>query len=263
MLAATMLFSSCTKDEESFTAPTIAFPNGTKTLEFTGIESIDIIVKIKAEAKIASLQYSNETGIFPFNDAIGKSDYEFNFKVSTADLAIAMEGKELLVYTFTLLDKDNNSRVSTFSITQELVTNLSTEKTNGVIGNLIGSEMGAWDLVADIGKASSDDAADKDMINTTILESTATGTFEVEWEAGNTTMFVKVNEDYASITTEEMAKDLYLDEAPVTKVSNVAVGDLYIAKIRGTKAYTVLEVTGVMVTDDNHEDKIEFKYKKK
>ncbi|MBI4646354.1 MAG: hypothetical protein HY738_07125 [Bacteroidia bacterium] len=133
----------------------------------------------------------------------------------------------------------------------------------GVIWNLIGPNQGAWDLVANVGLSSGASSTLKDMKNTTTVASPAPYIFNNEWTAMNTTLFVKNNSfDYINTTLYSVVDAAYNAGSPVSTVSNVAVNDIYIVKLRGTSDYAVLKVTNITLTSSDNLDKIDFEYKK-
>ena len=87
------------------------------------------------------------------------------------------------------------------------------------------------------------------------------GGFVKGWVGQNSTTFVKVNgSDYDNATLSSVAA-AFSAGTTVSTVSNVVVGDVYIAKLRGTSTYAVLKVTAVTDAAGNN-DFIEFSVKK-
>lgn len=260
--AGSMIFTSCSKDETK-PAPTISVTNNKTTylITATADTTITFNVTVKAEAEIdqftikktvgsTTTSYGNPTGYS------GKTDYVYNFQETfTPSMSYPIS------FTFKVIDKEGQEASITVTIEKinsPTTTPLNTEITNGVIWNLIGPNKGAWDLVNNVGVSSSEPDANKDMKNTT----TVNDGWKNEWTSMNGTMFVKANSYDYNNATLEAAVAAYNAGTPSTTVTNPAVGDIYIAKLRGGNTYVVIKVTNIDVTANDNLDKIEFSYKK-
>ncbi len=165
--------------------------------------------------------------------------------------------------TFTVTDQEGLTAEVTVSVT---VTNASTPLAtvkNGMFYHVGGTLQGAYDLVADVVVAAGGANADKDMNNT----NTAGNPFTGAWQSENNTQFVKANSfDYAN-ATEEAAATAYAAGTPSASVSAPAVGDIYVAKLRGGSDYTVIKITALNAADNTcscgNTGKISFEYKRK
>ena len=168
----------------------------------------------------------------------------------------------ITTYTFSLTDKDGSLVERVINVTvANPTTPLAMEKT-GEIYHVGGSLKGSWDLVADLAKGASDPAADKDIRNKDIAGDPFTGSFNNT----NNTMFVKSNSfDYMN-ATEESAMAAYAAGTPSATVTNPAVGDMYIAKIRGGNTYMVIKIATIDAADNTcncgNKGKMTFTYKK-
>lgn len=173
-----------------------------------------------------------------------------------------------IALTFTATDK-KTSKSANLSITVASEETPLGDKVNGVIYHMLGSKAGAWDLVNDVERKSSDSNSDKDMVNTT-SSSTPAGNyfFEAKWKALNSTKFVAVtNFDYDNATLEA-AIDAYGNGNAVSEVPEVEAGDVFVAKLRGGSEYVVIQVENVELTENksddtfDNNDNIVFTYKK-
>lgn len=126
---------------------------------------------------------------------------------------------------------------------------------NGVIWNIIGPNAGAWDLVNNVQRWSTNPDSLKDMKNTDGVGSWTAGT-------GNGTLFVKNNSFAYASPIVENAIIAFSSGTPSQYVSNPSVNDIYIAKIRGGSNYVVIKITNINVTSYDNLDNIEFEYKK-
>ncbi len=280
MFAMTLAFTSCSDDTDK-AAPTI---------KFAGIEgsSYDFSVNDQAKELVFNVKLAAEAEIKSFDIKMIKSgmatleeayDIEGTKKIKKGETAATynfertitpncfVNGTDMfnkIEFIFTLVDKDETKVEKTFTVNlvapQDEGEELKTE-VNGVIYNIHGQQKGAWDLVGDMAKSTSDADADKDMINST----TNPTDFLKGWSANNGTTFVKApaGMPYAAFATDKTAKDVYAAGSATTTVSNAAQGDIYIVKLRGEENYAVIKVTGITVTDNDNNDKIEFTYKKK
>ncbi|OFY63548.1 MAG: hypothetical protein A3H98_14690 [Bacteroidetes bacterium RIFCSPLOWO2_02_FULL_36_8] len=141
-------------------------------------------------------------------------------------------------YKFTVNTEDSKSASASVKVTLNSTTPLATTRT-GQFWHIQGACKGAFDLVTGVSKGSADPETDKDMKNTdAVLPATFTGT----WTAGNSTMYVKDNAyNYAGANVEG-ATTKYAAGTPSATVSSPAVGDIYIAKLRGGADYAVIKI---------------------
>lgn len=287
LVAANMVFvSSCKKDEEDTPDPTTPQPTLTVVetsnsgTEFTvapntaltfawnaikpggGKDLETFAVSISGVNTVNPIPTSNAGNDFPY-DIKNADDEQYVDTLLIPGTSSLNEG--ITTYTFTATDKDGNSTSVSIKVTVEIPVNttpMNVTKT-GELNNLIGPFKSGWDLVNDVAKGSSDPDDDIDMQNTTTVSSTSPEIFEKEWVSKNATNFVKVTGfDYDNATVEAAALAYAGGGTPITTVSNVANGDMYIANVRGASDVMVIKVTNVVVTTTDNEDKIEFEYKK-
>ena len=187
--------------------------------------------------------------------------YESQY-VDTIMLAAGMN-LGITTYRFSLADEDGNVVERLINVTiANPATPLVTEKT-GEIYHVGGSLKGSWDIVADVAKGASDPASDKDIRNSDIAGDPFTGSFSNT----NNTMFVKNNSfDYMN-ATEESAMAAYATGTASATVTNPAVGDIFIAKVRGGNDYMVIKIATLDPADNTcscgNKGKMTFTYKKK
>ncbi|MBC7923380.1 MAG: hypothetical protein H7Z75_20065 [Ferruginibacter sp.] len=125
---------------------------------------------------------------------------------------------------------------------------------------------GAYDLVTDKGKSTSEAEADKDLINTTVA-GTGGFPFVKGWKASNGTLFVKAaSSTFYDTASQATMATTYAAGSEASTVSGVTVNDVYVAKLRGGNNYVAIKVT--QIVDDNqvgtgkNSDYIQFDYKK-
>lgn len=268
LLATAITFSSCKKDEETIDGPALTI-TATPSSVWLG-DSIMVDYSITSNDKIKKLNWSSSLS------AVTSDSYEtttFNGDYSASGTVVFhmptveddLNGATSVTLTFTAEDKNGveyaNTKTLDVAIVDDTMTPM-TDEHNGVVNNLIGPNEGAWDLVTNVAVAASGADDDKDMKNTTTTSSTAPEIFEAEWTAMNATMFVKDNSFAYADATVEGATAAYEAGSPVSTVSGVTTGDVYIAKLRGGDDYAVILITDVVVTNSDNNDKIEFSYKK-
>lgn len=254
--------------------PTINFQGGITSLVFNGTNSINLNVTFSAPSLIQSISLlqpsssgttttniTNKMGVSGSDNAYNQTSAVYLFQVSSSDLTLAFLNHTTLTYTFTLIDQPGSSVTGTFTVTNASSnTPLAYENTSGVIWNLVGPYLGAWDLGTNVGISSSGAESTKDMKNTSTValgwvNAWTTGT-------GNGTLYVKANVfDYNNATVES-ATSAYVAGTAVSTVTNPATNDIYIAKLRGGTNYAVIKITNIVVTPSDNLDKIEFSYKK-
>ncbi|HBS85886.1 MAG: hypothetical protein A2W91_08975 [Bacteroidetes bacterium GWF2_38_335] len=230
---------------EAWRADTVTF-----TIQMSTNEKLSML-EITSDFTTQNVEVTTFTGD-------NNSTYEYKFVVP----GTVADGDYI---TITFKVTDNADGVTTKTATINVVddtfvgTALAYENTSGVVWNLIGPNKGAWDLVANIGRSSTESADDKDMKNTT---TTTTG-WSNEWTSMNATTFVKDNAFNYTSGTQEDAAAAYAAGSSSSTVTNPAVGDIYIAKLRtaGT-SYAVIKITGVTTTTADNLDNIAFSYKK-
>lgn len=165
--------------------------------------------------------------------------------------------------TFMVTDQEGLSTSVTVSVTvASASTPLATVKT-GMFYHVGGTLAGAYDLVADATVTVGGGNANKDMNNT----NTAGNPFTGSWKSENNTLFVKANSfDYTNATEEE-ASAAYFAGSPSATVTAPAVGDIFIAKLRGGSDFTVIKITALNPADNTcscgNTGKISFEYKRR
>ncbi|MBU0764813.1 MAG: TonB-dependent receptor plug domain-containing protein [Bacteroidetes bacterium] len=131
----------------------------------------------------------------------------------------------------------------------------------GEIWNVIGRELGAWDLKNDKARSIFDTVTDKDMINPEFMG--GKHYFKKNWKSGNATTFVPVAKGfYDTVTYSSVIKYTFENGIEQSSVGNVAVNDVYIANLRGSGEFALIKITNIILTTTDNYDKIEFEYKK-
>ena len=270
LLATAITFSSCEKDEEVKSGPALTITANQSSV-WLG-DSIEVSYNISSNEKIQKLNWSASiSGVT--SDAYETTDFNGDFVATgtvifnVSDVVDDLNGATSVTLTFTAEDKDGvefaNVKELTIAIEDDTMTPMIDEHTNGIISNFEGPNQGAWDLVLNEGVSSPGgsttiNAEVKDMRNTT----TDADTFVEGWEAMNDTQFVMADGFDYDNASEEAAMEAYMAGTASASVSNVAMGNVYIAKLRGGDDYAVIKITSVVTTDNDNTDHILFKYKK-
>lgn len=283
-LAATTLFTSCSKEEEN---PDKPMP--TLSVEVLNIAGSEITVgkaeqlhfrwnAIKAgggsdlKTLTISQQGINVTDLLPStskgntftNSVLSLSGSDKTQYVDTITLESG-DNEGTTSYTFKIEDKDGNVVTKVIKVTVKANANetpLATIK-DGAFWHIQGTKEGAYNLVDDAAVASGAPVASKDMMNTDKGGDAFTGSFK----AGNDTRFVKANSyDYANATVES-ATSAYTAGTATDAITNPAANDIYIAKLRSGDDYVVIKITAVDAANNDcgcgNTGKITFEYKKK
>lgn len=203
-------------------------PNTKKNLQSLKIQSfknnspvIDTLVSINSDSFLGS---------FTFN----------------ADSSYSVEEK----FTFTLLDKGGQTTIKSFVITTEVAPVTSTPFGTAVSGAFYHAQgsngcTGGYDLVSGAAVAGAGVDADRDILNTDIAAAAFTGS----WESKNSTMYVKDNSfNFASGSVQEAAT-AYAAGVASEIVTNPAINDVYIAKLRGGADYALITITSLDAND--------------
>ena len=265
-LAGATLFTSCKKDEETVAAPTISVTNNKTAYSVTATADTTIIfnVTVAAEGEIdlftikktvgsTTTSYGSPTGFS------GQTSYTYNFEqIFTATDTYPIS------FAFKVTDKEGQDASITVTVSKingSSGTTLAYENTSAILYNLMAPTgyLGAWDLVNNVGVASSGSETSKDMAN----KSTSGTGWIPGWSTGtgNTTAFVKDNSlTYATATLEDITAAYTSGSSSITITPTV--GDIYVAKLRGASNYALIKVTAINTTASDNLDNITFTYKK-
>jgi hypothetical protein len=131
----------------------------------------------------------------------------------------------------------------------------------GRLGNALNSAgTSAFDLQENEELLESVPSANRDMQNATTADTPNQWT--ADWRAANATRFVRANTfDYPNASAEA-ARAVFEDGSPEQVVSNPAVNDIYIARLRGGDTFAVIRIIGVNPTVNDNQDEVLFSYRK-
>ena len=266
LFAGALAFTSCKKDDPS--GPTLSVTP--TSIEAWKGDTVKFIYSISSNAKIKSLTATPNSALLSSQEVTSFSaDYSVSDTMTFILPTSSLNDGDVISIVFKATDDDGDDYAKDVTVSINIkeptaaTTPMNTEKTDGVIWNIIGANKGAWDLVNDVAMSSSDTEGNKDMKNTTTTASQSPNVFEAEWTVGNgnTSTFVKDNTfDYTNATIEA-ATTAFNNGSATNTVSSVATGDIYIAKLRDGN-YAVIKITNVVITTSDNNDKIEFSYKK-
>ncbi len=122
------------------------------------------------------------------------------------------------------------------------------ETTGLKLNNIQGTNSGAFDLVALTNKSASDAAPGKDMIDS----DANTALWEKSFNAGTSgTLYAKLSLafDYAT-ATDLTIKEAYEAGNAIDTQTDVAAGDIFVAKLRGLDQYALIKVTFISTDTD-------------
>ena len=139
---------------------------------------------------------------------------------------------------------------------------------SGIIYNLQGPEKGAWNLLNHTALSSRQSNEEKDLVNTTQITDPQPF-FRHEWISYNSTLYVKdATLRFDNVRYDSLKAHFNASSNPNQLVNNVSVGDVYIAKIRKSETFAIIQI--VELADDgcsllcdgkNNLDYIKFDYK--
>jgi len=163
-------------------------------------------------------------------------------------------------YTAIIANTAGCDSIITINLT---ITDADITEYTGRIWNMIGPNAGAWDLVNDTEMWSANADMAKDMANTTTLADTVNEfIFSAGWEARSSSRFVAVTSDfYNNTTTLNEIEDTYAAGTSNSLVSDVVVGDAFIALLRDS-SYALVKIETVELTTSDNLDYISFDYRK-
>jgi len=219
-------------------------PSGEKLKQFT--------VKIATNGGVAASLKDTVLNASSLN-------YDWNFTVNGS-----VNDKITLSFSVTLENGESDSISVTVTVIAP-VENLS-ESAGQEVNNMIGPLPGAYNLVSGIQMRSDSSDARKDIKDMTTTSTTNTYTFSQSWTSGNGSKFVKVTAaDYAATTTNQQLVDLWnaKSSTAANTVTNIAKGDIILVKSGQsiTFPYFLVNVTDVVLTTGNNNDKYVFSYK--
>ncbi|MBU6325241.1 MAG: hypothetical protein KJS92_07110 [Bacteroidetes bacterium] len=176
----------------------------------------------------------------------------------------SINDKITLTFIATLGNGETDSKAVTVTVIAP-VENLS-ESAGQEVNNMIGPNAGAYNLVAGIQMRSDSSEARKDIKDMTTTSTSNTYTFSQSWTSGNGSKFVKVTAaDYTAITTNQQLVDLWnaKSASAAATVTNIAKGDIILVKSGQNVVfpYFLVNVTDVVLTTGNNNDKYVFSYK--
>jgi hypothetical protein len=258
--AAALFLASCGGEEEIITppAPTVTIEQGTE-IEVNAGEEVLIKATAVANANLSqAVIYKDQVAVatYPFSAEIQNFSFP-DFRYTTT----AAERGQSIVLTFEATDVNAKSGEANFTINVKAETPLAYERTGGILSNRIGPDSSAWDLTTNTRLPGS---ATGDMQNPSIATGSTAQQWIKGWDSETTTMYLKANDfNYDNATVEGVAAR-YAEGTGTAQVRELAVGDIYIAKLRNKDAYAVIKITRVdePVTAGSRVERIEFTYKK-
>lgn len=265
LIAGSMFLTSC-GDDDVLPTPTIDFVagQGLETADFNttpGAQFTVVILAQKAGKDLKELNVSrdgaNITG-YPIEIPSGRRDTYRD----TITISVPMNAGTY-TYEYIITDNDNQQGVRSLKVTVAGSATMQ-EFTGRRIYNRQGTQNGAFDLVNNVSIASS--ANTGDMQDNT--PTTGAPIYQKGWtpDEGSNTTFVKQNNYDYDAATPTTAATAFGTSTIVSNITNVAVGDIFIARLRGGADYAVIKITNVF--DDGqtgpglNNDYIEFSYKK-
>ncbi len=261
-LASVAILSSCSNDDDPKPAPSISAYVGSSTSgnsgNFAAGTDVSITVAVNAPADIDQIDGTVTVG--GSTQTLTDFPIKRGFDTKTTHNVVVgyTSTNSTAVFTFTVKDKEGATSTTTYTVNPAL-----TEKADQTIYNVLAPTgfYGAYNLETLTGVSST--ATDKDMQDMT---PSGTGVYSKGWDGANGTVFVKANSfDYASANWAT-AKAAFAAGTSTSSVTNAALNDIYIAKLRNQDNYAVIKVTAVVddgqVGAGKNQDHIKFNVKK-
>lgn len=238
-LSAAFVFTGCSKDSDSTPETHPASIVVFKPIDGMSVKSLDDVslkFTVTSVEGVKHLKITNKQAGAIMETTVTDvdvTDNKYLYTYSKEDLKAGPVGTE--VYTITITDEKNN--ITTKSVSMQVVSGFSSQVL-GSFYNIQGSKPGSYDLVSAEQRVSSDLESLKDMKNTDAL------LFTGSWVAANSTLYVKLAPtfDYdkgASIA----AIAAYNAGTKTASISTPVLGDLYMARLRGSDVYAIIKIT--------------------
>jgi len=161
-------------------------------------------------------------------------------------------------YTISVTDKKDN--IVTRSVNVKSITGFDVELF-GKFYHILGTKIGAYDLIKNEERIITDSDNDKDMVNNDVA-----GVFTGGWVAKNSTLFVKANGFNYNTGTINDAKNVYSAGLPKNNMALPVNGDIYVAKLRGTETYAIIKIIANDLLNDEcgctNKGKLTFNFRK-
>jgi hypothetical protein len=278
-LAAVVLLSGCKGDDGNGSGtnntpkPTITFQNNNGT--FTGYTFADGSLETGTDIKIG-VRISSEVNLKTFrmtqklnSDAevtvpsiFPDSTFTSNTKTCNKDISFKLPStKGTYTYTFYATDKDQTTSSATIRI---VVFGPLLEVVDQTVYNNKGAGFGAYDLIGN------ENISTADNTNTSvrdIIDQSTSDLLSLKWKSGNNTRFIKTTftKTYTQIkSTDDIIALWNANTANISDmVSNIAIGDLILAKVErgGQYTYMVIGISQVEDVTGRDDDFVQFFFK--
>ena len=262
--------ASCGGDDgDNSPKPTLTVNSG------SGLTSADGNASIGSEVTFEVIALSNDKKIKNISLSLSTNggaagviaDSIVGEKTATWRVVQAISGStgDVLTFTFTAVDNNGKSDAKTITLnvkapTRVLEHNVSSQK----VYNIQGEELGAYDLNTETAKASSDLAANKDLLDLT----PSTAEFSKSWGSGHgTSMFARVTATVFTNASTTTGLEEEWDKVAATATStieDIETGDYILVKTGQADVsfdIFIIKVTAVEETPSDNFDYIEFSYK--
>ncbi len=261
ILAGFLFLASCGGEDEPIItppAPTVSITEGSGSSVYVG-EGIILNVTGVGQANIVRARTYRDQDIIS-EVALSAPIQNFQFPPFSYTTTQEDAGQNI-EFTFEVTDENGKSGEASYTLTVLAETPMAYDSVGAILGNRIGPDFSAWNLVDNVREAR--DAATSDMQNPSIADGPASQQWIQGWDGENETVFVKANDyDYSNATVESAAAK-FAEGTSLSQVRDLVAGDIYIAKLRGLEVYVPILITFV---SDNIEgvntEEIIFSYKK-
>ena len=267
------LITSCGTTDDVAPKPVLEFIGGAGYVssDISLAANTDFTVGINAShtEKLKSIKisvsYDGGAEVTPVNctlcdSTLDSKELRVDFTGTTEPTAGTEEWK------FTIADKDGNSTTKTITIENigaggaaliEYVQDNNNEPFK--VWNFQGALEGAYQLGC-CNLKSSDPNSDKDIQDSTATSEIAN--WPARWTSRNGTTFKKSTTfNWTNVTNEAELAAAWDGSGTAATFVEVADGDVYIANIKGSGVYALIEITDVVETASDNNDYVQFRYK--
>lgn len=254
-LASVVCLSSCSSEDET-PAPSIRLVSPPSEKVVTGQE-VEFAIEATAPEKIEKIVITEKIGSESKSILTKTKDFTSNTDDFFKHVYTVESTSGTIELTFTITDRQGKEAGTSYKLTVEEDAVLMTfEQTGAIIANKIGPSNSMWDLATNVSKEAG--SSDADMAN----PSTTDNLWVKGWDGVRKTTFVKTTDLNFAEVTAEAAEAAFADGTASEKIRDVAVDDIYVAKIKGESDYAVIKITHADDDLTGNGEKIEFTYKK-
>ncbi len=266
-----LLFSSCGGEETPDPKPVLNFIGGVDFIS----SDVDLTANTEFKMGITASHVNNITSFRIIQSLDGSIDQdvsdtsEYNTKVISEYVYMGTTGGTAgtEIYTFTVADKDGNSKSKSITIRNlgDPGKNLETLKEDNDgnsfrVWNFRGENQGAFGITVGTPLFKSAPNSEKDIQDSI---SAADANWPARWTSRNGTTYKKLSADAWTTVTNDATIAAAWEFGGVAQTSVVlAEGDVYILNLAGSDIYSLVRIADVVSTPSDNFDYVQFEFKR-